>query len=85
MPKKARPRVTIVGGETCLRNDVKAKKQGHTERTLNRGDKYGAPYIYIGGVKYRPEERYDAWLLSRIQTRQSNTAKAPAEVPMNPK
>jgi hypothetical protein len=64
-----RPERIVIGGEACKRNDIKAKELGHTERTLNRGDKDGAPYIYIGGIKYRPDRRYDNWLLSRIQAR----------------
>ena len=32
------------------------------------GDRDGAPYVMIGMVKYRPVERMDAHILSRIQT-----------------
>ena len=70
-----RPEKLTIGGERFTRNDVKARKLGHTEKTLNRGDKDGAPYIYIGGVKYRPDQRYDAWLLSHIQARKPTALK----------
>jgi hypothetical protein len=70
-----RPERIIIGGEACTRNDIKAKKLGHTERTLNRGDAKGAPYLLVGGVKYRPDQRYDAWLLGRIKTRKPTPSK----------
>jgi len=78
-----RPEKLIIGGETCTRNDVKAKEQGHTEKTLNRGDKRGAPYLMVGGIKYRPDRRYDDWLLGQIQTR--NPPMRRRRSPMNPK
>jgi hypothetical protein len=62
-----RPEHLVIAGEKCTRNDIKAKQLGGSERALNRGDKNGAPYLYVNGVKYRPE-RYDDWLLSQIQT-----------------
>jgi hypothetical protein len=52
-----------------VRNDLIAKQQGTSERTVNRGDADGAPYIYIGAVKYRPEKGYQGFLASRIQRR----------------
>jgi hypothetical protein len=59
-----------------VRNDVVAGDEGNCERTLNRRDKDGAPYIYIGGVKYRPIERYHEFMLGRIQVHQPPTKAA---------
>ena len=55
------------GGEILLRNDVQAKQLGCSERSVNRGDKDGAPFVFIGGIKYRPEKRYAAFILNRVQ------------------
>jgi hypothetical protein len=67
--RRARPERIIIGGEEMVRNDVIAREEGDAERTLNRRDKDGAPFIYIGGVKYRPIERYHKFLLGQIQVR----------------
>jgi hypothetical protein len=55
-----------VGGEILERNDITAVRYGESERTTNRKDRLGAPYLYIGGCKYRPVERFDAFILSQI-------------------
>jgi len=60
------PERLVVNGETLVRNDVKAREIGATERTINRGDARGAPYVFVAGVKYRPETRYNEFLLSHI-------------------
>jgi hypothetical protein len=52
-----------------VRNDVVAREEGACERTINRLDSLGAPYIYIGGVKYRPIERYHKFMLAQIKVR----------------
>lgn len=62
-----RPERLVVNGETLVRNDVKAREIGATERTINRGDARGAPYVFVAGVKYRPETRYNDFLLSHIK------------------
>ena len=68
--RSARPERLTIGGVEFARNDVMAQEQGNlTERTINRGDKDGAPFAYIGGVKYRPVEEYHKFLLGRIQRR----------------
>ena len=68
--RSARPERIMIGGVEFARNDVLAAEQGNvTERTINRGDKDGAPFVYIGGVKYRPVEEYHKFLLGRIQRR----------------
>jgi hypothetical protein len=65
--REAKPERLRIGDETFVRNDIKAREQGVCERTLNRLDCDGAPYLFVGAVKYRPETRYDAFLLGRIQ------------------
>jgi hypothetical protein len=58
----------MIGGVEMVRNDVVAREQGGvTVRCVNRGDKDGAPFIYNGGVKYRPIEQYHRFLLGRMQ------------------
>lgn len=64
-----RPERLTISGEEWVRNDIVAKEQGTTERTLNRGDAQGAPFTYVGGVKYRPERQYHEFLTSRIQVK----------------
>jgi hypothetical protein len=65
--KEARPERIVVGDETFERNDITAKRYGGSERTINRGDREGAPYRYFNGVKYRPMRRYDNFVLNTIQ------------------
>jgi hypothetical protein len=65
--RQTRPERIVVGDEIFARNDVLAARYGVSERTLNRGDAEGAPFLFFGGVKYRPEKRYDAFILSGIK------------------
>jgi hypothetical protein len=62
-------RIPLADGEEAVRNDLIAKEQRTSERTVNRGDAEGAPYLYFGGVKYRPIKEYRAFLAGRIQRR----------------
>jgi hypothetical protein len=64
-----RPERITIGGKVMVRNDIAANEQGATERTINRDDARGAAYVYIAGVKYRPEEEYHQFLLRKIQCR----------------
>ena len=64
-----RPERLLIGGEQMVRNDVVAREEGACERTINRLDSLGAPYIYIGGVKYRPIERCHKFMLAQIKVR----------------
>jgi len=73
--REAHPEQITVGGEVFVRNDIQAKQLGCSERSINRGDRDGAPYLFIGGCKYRPQQRYAAFLLNSIQTRQPRTGK----------
>ena len=63
----ARPDRINIGEDELMRNDLIAKEQGTSERTVNRGDAHGAPFTYVGGVKYRPIREYRQYLISRIQ------------------
>jgi hypothetical protein len=65
--RSARPERITIGGVEFARNDVIATDYTVTERTVNRGDARGAPYTYIGGVKYRPVEGYAKFLLSEVK------------------
>jgi len=67
--REAHPERIIVADETFLRDDKMAEKHGVSKRTQQRGDAQGAPYRMFGGVKYRPEKRYDAFVLATIETR----------------
>jgi hypothetical protein len=66
--REAHPERITVGGETFIRNDVLAREQGESERSLNRGDARGAPYRFFGGVKYRPERLHAEFVLKSIQS-----------------
>jgi hypothetical protein len=67
--RELHPERVVIGDETFIRNDVQAKQLGCSERSVDRGDKHGAPFLFIGGIKYRPERRYAAFIMSRIQVR----------------
>jgi hypothetical protein len=68
--RELHPERLVIGDETFIRNDVQAKELGISERSVNRDDRRGAPFVFIGGVKYRPQKRYADFVLSRIQVRQ---------------
>jgi hypothetical protein len=65
--RELHPERVVVGDETFIRNDIQAKQLGCSERSVDRGDKDGAPFVFIGGIKYRPERRYAAFFMKRIQ------------------
>jgi hypothetical protein len=67
--RASHPETIDIGDDTLVRNDVIAAKQGTSERTVNRGDARGAPFIYVGGVKYRPIGRYREFLSRQIVVR----------------
>ena len=67
--REAHPERIVVGGETFIRNDVLARAQGESERSLNRGDARGAPFRFFGGVKYRPERLHAEYVFRTIQMR----------------
>jgi hypothetical protein len=67
--REARPERITIGGEDFVRNDVVAEKYKTTERSINRGDMKGAPFLILHGVKYRPEDQYDEFLKAQIIVR----------------
>ncbi len=67
--REAHPEHITVGDETFDRNDVSAANYGESERSHNRRDQKGAPYVSFGGVKYRPRQRLAAHILAGIQER----------------
>jgi hypothetical protein len=67
--RELHPERVAIGDETFIRNDVQAKQLGCSERSVDRGDKHGAPFLFIGGIKYRPEKRYAAFIMGCIQVR----------------
>ena len=67
--RRAHPERIAIGDETFERNDIRARRLCMSERSLNRGDAQGAPYVFLGGIKYRPIERHDAFILASIQQR----------------
>jgi hypothetical protein len=73
--RRAHPERITIGGETFARNDIRAKELCMSERSLNRGDAQGAPYVFLGGIKYRPVERHDAFILASIQQRKPSSPK----------
>lgn len=60
-------RIALGNDDEAVRNDLVALEEGTSERTLNRGDKEGAPFLMIGGCKYRPINEYRRFRASRIQ------------------
>ena len=64
--RAAHPERITIGGEVFVRNDIKAKEQGESERSLNRGDKRGAPYRFFGGIKYRPERLHAEFVMRTV-------------------
>ena len=65
--RELHPERVVIGDETFIRNDLLAQELGVSERSLNRGDRAGAPFIFIGGIKYRPKTRYANFILNGIQ------------------
>jgi hypothetical protein len=63
----SRPERIDIGDDTLVRNDVKAGEEGRSDASLNAEDSFGAPYTYVGGVKYRPEKLYREYRMSRIR------------------
>ena len=74
--KQAHPERIKVGSKTFERNDVVAGKYGESERSVNRRDPHGAPYIFFGNIKYRPQPDYDDFILSGIKQHKPSKAAA---------
>jgi len=73
--REAHPERITVGNEVFIRNDIKAKGQRESERSLNRSDKDGAPYRFFGGVKYRPERLHAEFIMRTIEIRKPPPSK----------
>jgi hypothetical protein len=74
--RETHPERIVVGDKVLERNDVVAAKYGESERSVNRRDRLGAPYIFISNIKYRPQPDYDNFLLSRcIEVRKPPSSK----------
>jgi hypothetical protein len=67
--RELHPERLKIAGQEFIRNDVQAKELGISERSVDRGDKLGAPWLMIGNIKYRPVQGFADFLLSRVQTR----------------
>jgi hypothetical protein len=67
--REAHPECIDIGGKKLERNDIVAKRHGTSVRSTNRRDGEGAPYLFIGNVKYRPQPDYDDFILSGIVRR----------------
>ena len=68
--RAAKPERIDIGTDELVRNDILACEHGVSERTINRGDAKGAPYILICGVKYRPRRGYHEFIAARIVRRE---------------
>ena len=67
--RQSKPERIHLNDDELVRQDLIAVETGLSERSINRGDKDGAPFTYVGNVKYRPDKAYKQFLASRIQTK----------------
>jgi hypothetical protein len=65
--RNAHPEHITIGDEVFDRNDISAERYSESERSHNRRDREGAPYLMIAGIKYRPRGRLATHVLSTIQ------------------
>jgi hypothetical protein len=72
--REMHPERITVGSKIYERNDIAAARLGETERTANKRDRDGAPFQYLGGVKYRPLPDWDEFILSGIRRRNTEAA-----------
>ena len=73
--REAHPERITIGGEVFVRNDILAREQGESERSLNRGDARGAPYRFFGGIKYRPFRLHVEFVMRTVQMRNPPSSK----------
>jgi hypothetical protein len=78
--REAHPERITVGGEVFIRNDVLAREQGESERSLNRGDARGAPFRFFGGVKYRPQRLHAEFVMRTIQARKPSSKRTQKKI-----
>jgi hypothetical protein len=62
-------RIALADGDCLLRNDLVAAEIGLSVRGLARYDADGAPFVFVGGVKYRPLGAFRQYLASRVKQR----------------
>ena len=66
--RDAHPETITIGDKVYVRNDIAAAKIGETVKTADKRDRHGAPYQYLGGIKYRPQPDFDQHILSGIRS-----------------
>jgi hypothetical protein len=65
--RSAHPERITLNDDELVRNDLIAAELGTSERSVNRGDADGAPFVLVGGIKYRPIRAYRQYLAARIK------------------
>jgi hypothetical protein len=65
--RSERPERLVLGGEEMVRNDVLANDLHTSVHAIDSGDRDGAPYIKLFGIKYRPLRLYHEYLLRQIR------------------
>ena len=65
--RTAHPERIPLNDDELVRNDLIAAEQGTSERLVNRGDANGAPFMLVGGIKYRPIKAYRTYLAEQIK------------------
>lgn len=56
-----------IPGDELVPNEALAQEWDCTERTLNRYDKRGLPFVMVGGRKFRPLNAARDWLAGNIK------------------
>jgi hypothetical protein len=65
--RSAHPERIPLNNDELVRNDLIAAELGISVRTVDRGDENGAPFVHVGGIKYRPIKAYREFLAGRIE------------------
>jgi hypothetical protein len=65
--RSAHPERIPLNDDELVRNDLIAAELGSSERSVNRGDANGAPFMLVGGIKYRPIKAYRTYLAEQIK------------------
>jgi hypothetical protein len=65
--RSAHPARIELNDDELVRNDLIAAEVGTSERSVNRGDANGAPFVLVGGIKYRPIKAYRTYLAEQIK------------------
>ena len=67
--RESRPEVITISGKQYVRNDIQARSEGITTRTMDKRDAKGCPRAFFAGVKYRPFPEYPGWIESQINVK----------------